>query len=53
MFRTFNCGIGMALIVAKNDADKIIRKLKTLKEKAFLIGEIEKRCGKENSVVII
>ena len=53
MFRTFNCGIGMVLIVAKNDADKVIRKLKTLKEKAFLIGEIEKRCGKENSVVII
>ena len=53
MFRTFNCGIGMALIVAKNDADKIIRKLKTLKEKAFLIGTIEKRGKEEDAALII
>ena len=43
----------MALIVAKNDADKIIRKLKTLKEKAFLIGTIEKRGKEEDAALII
>ncbi|MBI5328940.1 MAG: phosphoribosylformylglycinamidine cyclo-ligase [Deltaproteobacteria bacterium] len=53
MFRTFNCGIGMVLIASKDDADGIIRRLKTLKQNAFFIGEIEKRTGKENSVVII
>lgn len=53
MFRTFNCGIGMVIIVSKNDADKIVSQLKTLKEKAFLIGEIEKRNGKEEQVSII
>ncbi|MBI3399211.1 MAG: phosphoribosylformylglycinamidine cyclo-ligase [Deltaproteobacteria bacterium] len=53
MFRTFNCGIGMVIIVSKNDVDKVITKLKTSKEKAFLIGEIGKRKNKEDSVVIV
>lgn len=53
MLRTFNCGIGMAIIVSKNDAGRVISRLKALREKAFLIGEIEKKSDKENSVVII
>lgn len=40
MFRTFNMGIGMALIVPGRGAGKILGRLKRLKEKAYLIGEV-------------
>lgn len=53
MFRTFNCGIGMIIIVSKNEAHKIINRIEGLKEKAFLIGEIGKRDRKEEQVLII
>ena len=42
MFRTFNMGIGMVLVVRQTDSRKIIAQLKRLGEKAFLIGSIEK-----------
>jgi phosphoribosylformylglycinamidine cyclo-ligase len=42
MFRAFNMGIGMVLVVPKNQSDKIIKKAAKLNEKAFLIGEIVK-----------
>lgn len=41
MLRTFNCGIGMALVVAKDDAEAIINTLSALGEQAALIGQIE------------
>ncbi len=40
MRRTFNLGVGLILIVDKNDADKILTELKFLDEKPFVIGEI-------------
>jgi phosphoribosylformylglycinamidine cyclo-ligase len=42
MLRTFNNGIGMVLAVPQREAKKILLRLKTLKEKAYLIGEIVK-----------
>jgi len=42
MFRTFNMGIGLVLVVESADADKIIKRLRMDGEKAFLIGEIKK-----------
>jgi phosphoribosylformylglycinamidine cyclo-ligase len=50
MFRTFNNGIGMVLAVAEGDADDILLRLKGLKEKAFIIGEILDYSGEENRV---
>ena len=52
MWRTFNCGIGLVIIVPASDADGVLKKLRLLKEKAYLIGEIVKR-GKENQGVVI
>ena len=43
MLSTFNCGIGMALIVSKKDLKKIERILKNVKENFFIIGEIVKK----------
>ncbi len=48
MLRTFNNGIGLVLIVPAGDADEIMLRLKGLKEKAFLIGEIESKGRKKN-----
>ena len=53
MYRTFNCGIGMVLVVDSKDVGKVLRRLGKLKGKAFLIGEVRKKKRQENQVVII
>ncbi|MBI4649750.1 phosphoribosylformylglycinamidine cyclo-ligase [Candidatus Desantisbacteria bacterium] len=47
MFRTFNMGIGMVLIVDPDEADAIIKFLKLQNEKAYIIGEVLKGKGVE------
>ncbi len=47
MYRTFNCGIGMAVVVAKGDADAAMRALKAAGETVWAIGEIRARQGNE------
>lgn len=42
MFRVFNMGIGLILVVDKNGVPTIIRHLKNSKEKFFLIGTLKK-----------
>ncbi len=53
MYRTFNCGIGMVLVVESKDAAKVLRRLKTLGEKASVIGEVSKKKRGQNQVVIV
>jgi len=43
MFRTFNCGVGLTLIIAKENVDDINALLNSMKLKSFIIGEIKKR----------
>jgi phosphoribosylformylglycinamidine cyclo-ligase len=40
LYRTFNYGIGMVLVVPKRSADDILSRLQGLKEQAYVIGEI-------------
>ena len=40
MFNTFNMGVGMSVVVSKEDADKAIQVLKQNGEDAYIIGEI-------------
>ena len=40
MFNTFNMGVGMSVVVAKEDADKALALLKAQGEDAYVIGEI-------------
>lgn len=40
MFNTYNMGVGMAVIVDKNDADAAIASLKASGENAYIIGEV-------------
>ncbi len=42
MYHTFNMGIGMVLVVDKNDSDKVMKFLKEKEEKAVILGEIVK-----------
>lgn len=41
MYRTFNCGVGMVLVVDANDAEQAITHLNAAGESAFIIGEIK------------
>ena len=41
MARTFNCGIGMAVIVSRDEADRVSAKLESAGERVFEIGHIE------------
>ena len=43
MRRTFNNGIGMAVIVSEKDVQDVLERLNGMKEKAFVIGEIIKK----------
>src|SRR3972149_1679453 len=43
MLRTFNCGIGLIMVVRAKDQEKALKKLKALKQKAFVIGDIKNR----------
>ncbi len=52
MFRTFNCGIGMAVVTAEQEADAVLRRLRRLGEKARVIGEVRKRKRGEEKVII-
>lgn len=45
MYRTFNMGIGMTLVIDKNDKEKILEELEQMGEKACLIGEIKAGAG--------
>ncbi|MFA5034196.1 MAG: phosphoribosylformylglycinamidine cyclo-ligase [Candidatus Margulisiibacteriota bacterium] len=50
MYKTFNMGIGMILVVSAKEADKVMQHLAKKKEKAFLIGEISK--GNQEVIII-
>lgn len=49
MFNTFNMGVGMSVVVAKEDAEKALEILKANGEDAYIMGEIIKS---EEKVVI-
>ena len=42
MFNTFNMGVGMSIVLDKNDADKALKILKDNGEDAYIIGEVIK-----------
>ena len=50
MLRTFNCGIGMIVVVNANDAKAVMARLKKSGETVVMLGAIRKRRGKEDQV---
>ena len=42
MFNTFNMGVGMVVVVDKNDADKAVEAVRNAGEEAYVMGELVK-----------
>jgi len=51
MLRVFNGGIGMVLVVAREEAEDIQQRLEGLGERAYLIGEVERRKPEEPALL--
>ena len=45
MLRTFNCGVGMLVAVAPQDAEKLVDSLTASGETAAIVGQLAKRTG--------
>lgn len=43
MFRVFNMGIGMMIVVPEKESEEVAHRLEVLGEKAYIIGTVEKR----------
>jgi phosphoribosylformylglycinamidine cyclo-ligase len=52
MYRTFNCGIGMAVVVANENADTALQHLGDAGETAWRVGEIVLRESDNEQVII-
>ncbi|MFC1855040.1 phosphoribosylformylglycinamidine cyclo-ligase [Thermodesulfobacteriota bacterium] len=53
MLRTFNCGIGMVLIVRSEDAEDIVHRADVFGNKAFIIGDVIKKKPSHSDPVVI
>lgn len=53
MYRTFNCGIGMVVILSKQDADAALAQLNAAGERATVIGTIRARQDNEAQTQIL
>ncbi|MCG8589766.1 MAG: phosphoribosylformylglycinamidine cyclo-ligase [Proteobacteria bacterium] len=52
MLRVFNCGVGLVLIVPRNQADDIAVRLQGLGERAWPIGEVERKAPDEPPLLL-
>jgi phosphoribosylformylglycinamidine cyclo-ligase len=50
MMRTFNNGLGLVIVVSEKETDEVLQRLEAIGEKAYLIGTVEAREEKEDSV---
>jgi phosphoribosylformylglycinamidine cyclo-ligase len=47
MLRVFNCGIGMLLIVPREEADEVMERLQALGERCYRVGEVEAKAPED------
>lgn len=53
MYRVFNCGIGMVVIVSGDNADAAMTRLKAAGETVYRLGEIRQRQGDEAQTQVL
>jgi phosphoribosylformylglycinamidine cyclo-ligase len=53
MLRTFNCGLGMVLVVAQTDVEHTLHHLQQAGEQAWLVGQIQPRLSAEDAAVTV
>ena len=52
MLKTFNCGIGMCIIVEANQADKILKSFLKSGEEALIIGELKLKSDNKDIIIL-
>lgn len=52
MYRTFNCGVGMVLVLDATDAEQALQWLQAAGESASIIGHIEPHSGEDQVVIL-
>jgi phosphoribosylamine--glycine ligase/phosphoribosylglycinamide formyltransferase/phosphoribosylformylglycinamidine cyclo-ligase/phosphoribosylamine--glycine ligase/phosphoribosylformylglycinamidine cyclo-ligase len=52
LLRTFNCGIGMVLVVGRGDVEAVDAHLKSEGEIYFILGKIVKNSGTKSKVIV-
>jgi phosphoribosylformylglycinamidine cyclo-ligase len=52
MLRVFNCGLGMLLVVPREQCEEIRERLEALGERCYRVGEIEAKTGDEPAVLM-
>ena len=52
MYRTFNCGVGMVLIVDGEQCDEVIARLQGMGQQAWELGEVTRRDASAPPVVL-
>lgn len=53
MYRTFNMGLGLVVIVPASEADEILERLAGMDEPAYLIGEVTERKNKQEPLKLV
>jgi phosphoribosylformylglycinamidine cyclo-ligase len=51
MLRTFNCGLGMVLIVGAGDAERALKLLAAQGERGWIVGQVRARRDGETQVI--
>jgi phosphoribosylformylglycinamidine cyclo-ligase len=52
MYRTFNCGVGMVIVVAKDDQQQTLDALSAAGEMPWVLGHIQENSGSDEAVLL-